>query len=369
MVNVNIAVRFTLTVAPSVNGSVQASCGGAPVIDAIAEGETITLTVTPDVGYSIDGVSYTSNNTTQAVTITAGAGSFTMPASDTTVTATFALTDPEAKIDGTSYPTLDDALAAAADATIVLCKDITRDKPIVIDKSLTLDLNGRTLQRDLDAPVADGCVIRVEQSADLTVKDESTAKTGKITGGNNTGSGGGIYNRGTLILEGGAITGNKAEDGGGVYNYLGTFVMTGGAITANEAENGGDVYNRGTLNLSGGPSVQNNTQGNVYLPTGRKIQVTGALDAQAAIGIDMESPGAFTQGYPAGGADPDAYFTSDDGALSVRRSPDGGEAMLFAPYTLSTSGCQGAVTFMVNGAAATPDANGNLTLPQTMPSY
>ena len=226
----------------------------------------------------------------------------------------------------------------------MLCKDITRDKPIVIDKSLTLDLNGRTLQRDLDAPVADGCVIRVEQSADLIVKDESTAKTGKITGGNNTGSGGGIYNRGTLILEGGAITGNKAEDGG-------------------------DVYNRGTLNLSGGPSVQNNTQGNVYLPTGRKIQVTGALDAQAAIGIDMESPGAFTQGYPAGGADPDAYFTSDDGALSVRRSPDGGEAMLFAPYTLSTSGCQGAVTFMVNGAAATPDANGNLTLPQTMPSY
>lgn len=92
--------------------------------------------------------------------------------------------------------------------------------------------------------------------------------------------------------------------------------------------------------------VQNNTQGdaaeagNVYLTSGALIHVTGALDAQAAIGICMEAPGAFTRDYPtyANGADPDAYFTSDDDTLAVRRSPAAGEAMLFAPYTLSMSG-------------------------------
>jgi predicted outer membrane repeat protein len=110
----------------------------------------------------------------------------------------------------------------------------------------------------------------------------------KITNGSSTFMGGGIYNYGTVTLNGStSVIGNISEDGGGgIYNE-GTIVMNGrssvtgnsllfgpgggiwnvgtvvmnrlSSITANSAIDGGGVYNQGTLVLNGAASITGNS--------------------------------------------------------------------------------------------------------------
>lgn len=82
-------------------------------------------------------------------------------------------------------------------------------------------------------------------------------------------SGGGVYNDGNFIMDGGTITGHKVTQfGGGVYNSVdGTFEMKSGLITKNEAmgesttalnsSTGGGVFNSGTFNMHGGKITYN----------------------------------------------------------------------------------------------------------------
>ncbi len=71
---------YTVTVADGIaNGAVSADVATA------AEGDTVTLTVTPAIGYVVDSVSYNEN----VITANDGVYSFTMPAEAVTVTATF----------------------------------------------------------------------------------------------------------------------------------------------------------------------------------------------------------------------------------------------------------------------------------------
>ena len=66
--------------------------------------------------------------------------------------------------------------------------------------------------------------------------------------------GGGIYNEGTLILEGGRISGNTCEGlGGGIYNaYI--LIIQGGEVTGNTAkENAGGVFNYRSGSMSANP--------------------------------------------------------------------------------------------------------------------
>jgi len=107
-------------------------------------------------------------------------------------------------------------------------------------KTVVLELNGYSINRNLTAAAENGSVI---------INNGTLAITGEgvITGGNTTGNGGGILNNGTLTLYGGEITGNAAAIGGGVYNNGGAqgFWMTGGLIKENTASSypaiGGDV--------------------------------------------------------------------------------------------------------------------------------
>ena len=113
-------------------------------------------------------------------------------------------------------------------------------------KTVVLELNGFTINRNLTEAAANGSVII--NNGTLAITD---TEGGKIIGGNTTGNGGGILNNGTLTLYGGEITGNKAAgQGGGVYNTVTNtattgFWMTGGLIDTNTANAypaiGGDV--------------------------------------------------------------------------------------------------------------------------------
>lgn len=155
--------------------------------------------------------------------------------------------------------------------------------------TVTLNPNGHTIDRHLSSDIMDGYVIKVESGGTLTISG-----TGTITGGRNSGDGGGIVNNGSLTIQGGTITGNRATGhGGGIY------------------------HNGTTLTISGAPVITDNTYivsnsaNNVYLPNGKLITIGGGLTgADRSIGISMEMPGTFTSGLASSTLH--VKFSSDD---------------------------------------------------------
>ena len=92
-----------------------------------------------------------------------------------------------------------------------------------------------------------------------------------VTGGSAKGSGGGIYNYGTLTVTGSIISGNSAEGddskGGGIYNNGGTLTVTDSTISGNSVIgkyniNGGGIYNNnGTLTITNSTIFGNSAGG------------------------------------------------------------------------------------------------------------
>lgn len=148
------------------------------------------------------------------------------------------------------------------------------------------------------------------------------------------GIGGGVYNKGKFTMNGGSITGNmakKLEDGvntkhgGGVYNN-GEFTMNGGSITGNSASQGGGVYNYGTFKVSGTPIIKDNKQDetnnidNLYLCSGKTIDIASTLSEDAHIGVTVQNP-------PTGGnpviivntvsTDYSSFFKSDNTSYQI----------------------------------------------------
>ena len=148
----------------------------------------------------------------------------------------------------TTWAQLQEAFNAGGDVT--LGADVTPGPGDVAlsvpkDKVVNLYLNNHVIDRALTEPTQDGSVIIVRGFIDIN-------GPGVITGGNTTGTGGGIWVRkdGAAGLSDGAIvTGNYARNaGGGVYvsGSSSQFFMTGGTITGNSSKNGGGVGLSGT---------------------------------------------------------------------------------------------------------------------------
>ena len=254
---------------------------------------------------------------------------------------------------------------AADGAVVPLSKDYaagSSDDRIIIPegKSVTVDLNGYTLNRNLSKKKEHGQVFEVHGT--LVLKDGSATQRGAVTGGwADRGGGITVGEKGKLVLEGGTITRNRASgDGGGVF-VKGSFDVRGGAIEGNEAEaSGGGVYleEKGVLSLEGGkiaenaaadngggvavaredtivyakgsPVVRNNSArgaGNdVFLPI--DLRVTGAFDDGAKVGIALEcGTGMFTFDYSKynAGKDPAQFFVSTEGYVA---GMDDGEVWL-----------------------------------------
>ena len=141
--------------------------------------------------------------------------------------------------------------AASTDAdnptVITLAADITAEASDTYlelkgGRHVILDLNGHTLDRHMTAAQeGKGYVIQVFGSTtSLTIRDNSTAQTGTVTGGWSRYGAGCIYviNNATLRLESGTISGNRVTQNGGAIALYGNFYMTGGTITGNAANIG-----------------------------------------------------------------------------------------------------------------------------------
>ena len=160
-----------------------------------------------------------------------------------------------------SWSALQDSIDRAEDGEIITLsedlKALDTDAQITIPagKRLTLDLNGHVLDSAMNPRQTERkrCVIKIREGAMLTLRD--SGGSGVLTGGFHD-NGGGVWNLGTLIMEGGCVTGNTALDsGGGVANY-GTMVLTGGSVQGNTAlRDGGEVFNEAKARLTVGGDV------------------------------------------------------------------------------------------------------------------
>ena len=160
------------------------------------------------------------------------------------------------------------------------------------DRYVTLDLNGHILNRNLSEATNNGYVIMVNGT--LTIIDSAPSAThsgteitgGMITGGNCSGSAGGVYVRGgTLVMNGGSIAGNSAKYNGGVCVARDArFTLTNGKIIDNTAtkDNGGGVglYDGCVFTMSGGAILDNvsaDYAGGVYVKKGTFNMSDGAI--------------------------------------------------------------------------------------------
>ena len=211
--------------------------------------------------------------------------------------------------------------------------------------SVTIDLNGHTLNRGLTSSASYGHVLKIIKGSKLTINDSSGDNSGRITGAYAY-DGGAINNAGTLIVNGGTISGNNCiKKGSGIWNRSGaTATINGGVINGNNTTGeGGGIYNEGKLNMSGNPVVKENTANekasNVVLNES-SINVTGPFVSGAEIWLTTGMVDCvLTTGYSAHNTEaPSTFFKIDGGkgSVSLNTSLDPAEAYYSSQYEYIT---------------------------------
>jgi|GEM_PF-6388044 len=154
-------------------------------------------------------------------------------------------------------------------------------------ESVTLNLNGHTLDRQRTTSDEAGYVIRVGDSRTLTITDG--VGTGKITGGYASRGGAVLITSGTLKLVSGTISGNKATDGGAICNngQNNTIIIEGGVIEDNTATYGGAIRSFGGIVSIQGGTIRNNAASNdggaLYIDSGTVNITEGAITNNSAL--------------------------------------------------------------------------------------
>ena len=185
---------------------------------------------------------------------------------------------------------------------------------ITVDSGVTFSLTEcASIQGDIHC---------ASSAATHTVNNSGTFNmyNGRLRGTTSTADGAAVYNTGTFNMYGGTISNNgTTARGGGVYN-AGACNLYGGTITNNGT--GGGVYNSGTLSVGGSATVTGNSP-NIYLADGTAITLNSELDESARIGITAEKQGGLTDTAASiivvkdGAAALNCFFPDDDGTYDL----------------------------------------------------
>lgn len=169
-----------------------------------------------------------------------------------------ALLEHVVKVNDTYYFDFEDAIKDAIEAggDITLLADIEPSETIKVTNNITLDLNGKTISGTCNAGQAH--LFMVNNGTTMTIKDSSTAQTGKITYAGDNSTGWIIDVEGNLVLESGTLelTGTwgigyavdvRPNAWGTAYTDETAFVMNGGKIISSDgavrvASSSSDTY-------------------------------------------------------------------------------------------------------------------------------
>lgn len=167
--------------------------------------------------------------------------------------------------------TYDLMMAAKNGGTYTLNSDVILSEPLVVEKTMTLDLNGHSIK-----PAAEGlklvlntkdAVVLVRRGAQLTVNDSSNNKQGSIDTNSNAAiltavkltdsndeKGENASQPATLIANGGTIKGSSYGICGNGTRHNTSITINGGNIEAADATDGTGIYHPqdGTLTVNGG---------------------------------------------------------------------------------------------------------------------
>ena len=168
-----------------------------------------------------------------------------------------------------------------------MTKDYTEDITIPAGKTITLDLNGKTLTN------ASGNTITVEKEASLTIQGKGTVDN--VTNGKTT-----VYNKGTVALKGGTYK-RSAEDGVDANNTGTNTFYT--------------VLNHGGMTINGGVTIENNGHHSSMLENGYYNGYAASLDGVSNPEMVING-GTFVGGLNTVKNDDNATLTINDGSFS-----------------------------------------------------
>jgi hypothetical protein len=105
----------------------------------------------------------------------------------------------------------------------------------------------------------------IDNRGTLTVSDSTLSENSAVNAG---GQGGGIYNDGTLTVSNSTLSGNSAPVGGAIYGFRGTLTISNSTLSNNSASFGGaidnvDFNNVGALTVSNS-TLSGNSGGGIY---------------------------------------------------------------------------------------------------------
>ena len=139
---------------------------------------------------------------------------------------TMAWADDVAKIDGTGYATLQEAVNAANNGqTIVLLKDVDASSGVTVGKKIVLDMNGKKLYNTRDIWDTSWSLISVQANGDLTITGNGTfaAKENDCYAVD-------VQDGGKVTIQNGTFIGNIHA----VYVLTGTAIINGGTYTVQQ---------------------------------------------------------------------------------------------------------------------------------------
>lgn len=173
-----------------------------------------------------------------------------------------------------------------------------------------------------------------------------------ISGGNVSGSGGGIASAGTLTLTNVAIDGNSATGtahGGGMFVFGGSVTMNSSSINGNSAVDGGGIYiDSGTVTLAQSTVAGNNANfgigGGIVNSGGVLLVVNSTLSGNSAGTAGGQNGGAI---YTTGSSGVSATIINS--TISGNRAAGGGGITTFGPVTLTNSTVAGNTASNGNG--------------------
>ena len=212
-----------------------------------------------------------------------------------------------AQIGETKYATLADAIAAAQDGnTVKLLGNVDLAETLIIkDKTITLDLNGKTISNSTDIwneSIYAWSLISVRDNGNLTI-DDTAAGGGTLKAKENDCFALDVYAYDTKNVENTKLTinaGNYVGNISAVYAFTGKVTINGGHFSIQQKESGSDPY-RLTLNCydnsykagRAGFTVNGGTFEN-FDPRNNPAEGTGTSFVAEGVGVDKNADGSFT---------------------------------------------------------------------------